>query len=624
MSDITKIFEELIGLLRQKLKPGTKCKNKSITTDLNVSFLQKKYYAQNCVIHIYDDFKKLGDNREEFNKIQKRFLEAVFEQSICKHYCVAPIVSWSIFSENIYNNDDDDDDDKEILPPAFSIATKNYIEGNLYDYMAKWGREAQFDPTKAATILFGLASAFLHICQNGYSYSNLSPKNIYLETEKINTEEDQITFIKPLVGDLGLLDERNFDDPDMLRPKELAQTNDPQIIKFLVSLYFLFQKPVNTKNGHKSIIKDFYKLKTNLIPKGYILDDNVSNKIIGNPQLFLKYSDLYTFSGQDNNIFDAFSQTILQYNDKKGTESQTALNSQTSSDNSSIASENETVNIKTINNAILNIRDFKESEDSMSSSIKSQFLIYFPLLAVAYASGDLESYPNLCHAAYYAQLANHISSDPLPTSILTKYPTAIYETEAERLFHEGEVLEGNAYAFSEEGDSDENNQETVNKILTMAANKYKESAKLGFDKSKTRLAMLIIGADSSSTSMKKNAFERLLLPAAKTDPLAMFEVGTYYMKENKLKESLKYLQMAYSNNHPDSIYQLARVHHMIALEILKNDGDNSKNEIIENLKKAHNLYEMAARLYDNSEAASMKDKIQDFFTLNSIQLESSN
>lgn len=643
MDTITKVFEDLSGALKEREYPATTGKKKvTIKTDLDVDFLQKKYVSGKCIIRFYDDFDSLGSDREEFNKIEKRFLQALFEQALCKHYCVVPIKKWSLFSKSIKvtkdkkddasDDDDDDDDDNEeeedILPPFLSIATLIYQEGNLYNYMAQWLNSNKFNSVNASVILFGIASAFKHISDNGYSYTKLSPKNIYLEKVSIKlNDDDEIEVLKPLVGDLGLIDDRDMKDPLTLRPEELSQTSDPQTIKFLVSLYLLFQQPSNDEN--KSIIKDFYELDPESVPEDFIFDDNVNSQIVGNPQSFLDNPELFVFDDRSNEVLEAFSKLITNQSDVKDSEEipvkQKPINSNSESIFSSFNYVDESVNIKTINKAISSIQSFKENNKSFTQSIEHKFLIYFPLLAVAYASGDIESCPNLCNAAYYAELADYISKASLPTSVLAKFPTATFKSDAERLFYEGEVLEGNAYANSEKDLGEESEiQETVNKILTMAANKYKESAKLGFDKAKTRLAMLILNSKSSSKTTKKNAIKRLLIPAAKTDPMAMLELGMHYMKENKVDDSLKYLQKAYSNNHPDSVFLLALLHHKIAIEKFKENeeediNEDIKNDIIENLKKSLKYYRIAAILYDNKDAASMRDKIQQFLSKNGVK-----
>lgn len=624
MKRITKIFEDLIGQLETFIRPHTKGKKKgkaTAATDSNVDFLQNAYITAHYVIHYYDDFESLGENREKFNELQKRFLGFIFELAICKHYCVVPIVSWTIFTEES-NNDDDFND---ILQPLFSIKTKKYKEGNLYNYMAQWKESSKFDTKTASIILYGIASAFNNIQNNGYSISNLSPRNVYLQNEKIKVDDEEINVLKPLVGDLGQLDDRVFDDPVSLMPDILIKTDDQQIMKFLVSLYFLFQKPTDEE---KSIIKDFYGFNIEL--NDFVYDDKTNNKIIGNAQSFLSIPELYIFNEEDTKLIEEFQKAIAEFDKSQfDSDKNDQISLKTDSDlsssiiSSSFHAPEQRVDIKMINKAISDIQMFKDTSKSFTRTVESRFSVYFPVLAVAYASGDLESYPNLCHAAYFACLADYISSSKMVTSFLTKFSTLTYKSEAEKLFHEGEVFEGNGYALSEEQEDPNELIESkksidVNQNLTTAANKYKESAKLGFDKAKTRLAMLIINAASSSEEDKTNAFNNLLLPAAKTDPMAMFEVGMHYLKKNNLTESLKFLGNAYSYNHPDSAFQLARLHHKIATEKMKDNEIDAKDEIVDNLKKAIKFYNVAAKLYDNKVAASTRDALQQFLSKNNV------
>lgn len=609
----TSLFEKMLDRLTTKRTDDIS----EMPEDPNVDFLKKRYkFEKKKVIHIYEDFEEFKDNpedptkesenRKKFNEILKRFLEAVFAQFSCTHPCVASVKHWTLCSS------DSGDEGKEIYLPAFSII-RNYYKTNLYDYMAKWATDASFEPTAASSILVGLASAFKHIINQGYSYSNLSPKNIFLVSKK----NGDVHYMHPYVGDLGLVEHRDFDDPNSLRPSELSETNDPNIIKFLVSLYFLFQEP-KSKNGAKSIIKDFYKLSAT-VPEKYIPSDQMDDKDIGNPEEFLHNDNFYKFNGQDNdtvqNLLNDFQTSVLKKaeNEFESNGDDNKLDSLENASNSiELVNTNEIANIKTVNKAIYTIQTFKEEKGELESLVK----VYLPFLAAVYGSGDLEPTPNLCHAAYFAELANMASSSFLPTSVLTKYPLKTFKNDAERLFYEGQVLEGNAYAYANEEDS----KADIDEVLTMAANKYKESAQMGFDKAKTRLALLIIDADSSSETMKKDAFEKLLIPAAKTDPIAMYELGIFYENKKDLNLALKYMENAYLNNHPDSVFELARLHQMYALE--KQDSDkiteDIKNEIFEHLKKARKLYEIASRLYDNQEAFQMKTQIGNYLYENGI------
>lgn len=489
----TGIFEFVIQ--KYDMFPAHFLNNPVIHTHSIGKQFQKSCFHNNNLISFIDQFTDSQGQtitRDQFDEIQKWFLGGIYEHFACQHSSlINPIFSWSIIQPSPMSDS---------YIPAFSITTPSYPKGNLYDHMKTWSNIQNFNEETATLILYGIARAFLRVQFQGFETHNFSPQNIYLTDFKFINSNDQImNLLKPTLCDLGYQSDRNLNDPSTLIPPEIKRTTDPRIKKFIIMLYFLFQK---SEDKSRSILSDFYGIDKS----GIDVDYQTNDRLIHNPQLFLERFFATTSPSDEvynSSPLECYIKSINSFSAESSIDNRVNIDTSPGYFTFLTTLSNDNQLRLPLITKILNDKYLHTPQDKL--------LGVYEFLAVIYSCGYVENYVDYRLAAYYARKALKISKLS-PTVILTKFPNCYFPTTAERLFHEGEVLEGNAIFYAEENDPD------AQKVLTMAANKYKESALKGFDRAKTRLAILLLDLGKYSQEM---IIRSLLIPASRTDPAAI-------------------------------------------------------------------------------------------------------
>ncbi|OHT16318.1 hypothetical protein TRFO_41890 [Tritrichomonas foetus] len=570
------LFTKLVSLPQED-------KNESKLDHMKNNFFSSIYFnsegqvVQKIRVFDYQEYEE-DESDESFAHLkrksierQKVFFDAVFEQYICSHPCVVPLLGWSL-----YNSSMDD---------SLAIIT-DYYETNLYEYMKTWVDKKNFDPTNAAVILYGICRGCDYIIKNGYSIHNnmnssivsLTPKNIFLKKSEFANTQIYI----PFIADLGFLPHVNVQDSSFLIPDELKETDDPRIIQFIVGLYYLFifspssqnhirKKKIPDQNHLKSKVKKFFGFTSDI---NFEIEENFMN----NYHVFRNQKKFFTFDGQaDVSVFDSYVTFI-----NNSLKQQPVNDPKENNYDHFWKSYEDNLNFSEINSLL---DKQKESQDQ---------------LAIMYGSGLIGS-PNFCNAAYYAAKASDYSKYS-SVSFLRKFPNCQY-SEAEKLFHEAEVLEGNAYSYK---------NDLLNSVIKMAADKYYKSAQLGYIPARTKLAVLLLNSNDFKNSDKKiekedKVIDTLLKPAAETDPQAMYELGMIYKRRCDYHQAANFFIQAYENNYIDAAFQLA-----CTLTMLEPPSEENQNYY---LNQARNVFQFASKQLNDEVAEENCKEIDRFLAV---------